>query len=62
MEQLLARIKHRMKENGIKMYGKFGCVLWIETVTCFPPAGIEWRSGDRATASPDFCGGCMRTV
>jgi len=26
-----ARVRHRMKENGIKMYDKHGCVLRIET-------------------------------
>jgi hypothetical protein len=26
-----ARVKHRMKENGIKMYDKHGCVLRVET-------------------------------
>lgn len=27
-----ARVRHRMKQNGIKMYDKHGCVLRIETV------------------------------
>ena len=27
-----ARIKHRMKENWLKMYTKFGCILRVETV------------------------------
>jgi hypothetical protein len=31
-----ARIKHRMKENWIKMYDKHGCVLRIETVINCP--------------------------
>ena len=26
-----ARVRHRMKENGIKMYDKHGCVLRVET-------------------------------
>jgi hypothetical protein len=31
-----ARVKHRMKENWIKMYDKHGCVLRIETVINHP--------------------------
>lgn len=31
-----ARIKHRMKENWIKMYDKFGLVLRVETVINSP--------------------------
>lgn len=31
-----ARVRHRMKENGIKMYDKHGCVLRIETVINHP--------------------------
>jgi hypothetical protein len=31
-----ARIKHRMKDNCIKMYDKYGCVLRVETVINHP--------------------------
>lgn len=40
-----ARVKHRMKENWIKMYDKHGCVLRIETVINHP---YEFRIRRRA--------------
>lgn len=42
-----ARVKHRMKENWIKMYDKFGCVLRIETVINNPREFKVRRSGIR---------------
>jgi hypothetical protein len=42
-----ARIKHRMKENWIKMYDKHGCVLRIETVINRPCEFKVYRSGIR---------------
>jgi hypothetical protein len=44
-----ARIKHRMKNNWLKMYDKFGCVLRIETVINDPREfrvrGLRTRAG-----------------
>jgi hypothetical protein len=42
-----ARIKHRMKNNGIKMYDKFGCVLRVETVINRPSEFQVRRRGCR---------------
>ena len=42
-----ARVKHRMKQNWIKMYDKFGCVLRIETVINNPREFKVRRSGMR---------------
>jgi len=42
-----ARIKHRMKENGIKMYDKFGCVLRVETAIYRPNEFRVRRRGRR---------------
>lgn len=42
-----ARVKHRMKENWIKMYDKHGCVLRIETVINHPYEFKTRRSGKR---------------
>jgi hypothetical protein len=42
-----ARVKHRMKENWIKMYDKFGCVLRIETVINHPYEFRVRREGKR---------------
>jgi hypothetical protein len=42
-----ARVKHRMKENWIKMYDKFGSVLRIETVINRPYEFRVRRSGIR---------------
>lgn len=42
-----ARVKHRMKENWIKMYDKFGCVLRIETVINHPREFKVRRRGKR---------------
>jgi len=42
-----ARVKHRMKENWIKMYDKFGCVLRIETVINCPREFRVRREGCR---------------
>jgi ribosomal protein S6E (S10) len=42
-----ARIKHRMKNNGIKMYDKFGCVLRVETVINRPSEFQVRRRGRR---------------
>ncbi len=42
-----ARVKHRMKENWIKMYDKFGCVLRIETVINNPREFKVRRNGKR---------------
>jgi hypothetical protein len=42
-----ARIKHRMKENWIKMYDKHGCVLRIETVINHPRDMKVRRLGKR---------------
>jgi hypothetical protein len=41
------RVKHRMKENWIKMYDKFGCVLRIETVINNPYGFKILRNGIR---------------
>lgn len=40
-----ARIKHRMKENWIKMYDKIGCVLRVETVINHPYEFMVRRRG-----------------
>lgn len=42
-----ARIKHRMCENWIKMYDKFGCVLRVETVINQPRQFKVRRMGRR---------------
>lgn len=42
-----ARVKHRMKENGIKMYNKHGSVLRIETVINHPYEFRVRRRGRR---------------
>lgn len=42
-----ARVKHRMKENGIKMYDKFGLVLRIEPVINHPYEFRIRRQGKR---------------
>jgi hypothetical protein len=42
-----ARVKHRMKENWIKMYDKFGCVLRVETVINNPREFKIRRHGKR---------------
>jgi len=42
-----ARVKHRMKQNWIKMYDKFGCVLRIETVINHPYEFRVRRQGIR---------------
>lgn len=42
-----ARVKHRMKENWIKMYDKLGCVLRIETVINRPNEFFIRRWGTR---------------
>lgn len=42
-----ARVKHRMKENWIKMYDKHGCVLRIETVINHPYEFKVRRRGKR---------------
>lgn len=42
-----ARIKHRMKENWLKMYDKRGCVLRIETVINRPYEFRIWRRANR---------------
>jgi hypothetical protein len=42
-----ARIKHRMAENWIKMYDKYGCVLRIETVINCPRRFKAWGMGRR---------------
>lgn len=43
-----ARVKHRMKENWIKMYDKHGLVLRIETVINHPREFLVRRQGRRA--------------
>lgn len=42
-----ARIKHRMKQNWIKMYDKYGCVLRVETVINRPSEFKVRRRGKR---------------
>eukprot|EP00913_Durusdinium_trenchii_P010890 g10219.t1 len=42
-----ARVKHRMKENWIKMYDKHGCVLRVETVINNPREFKIRRHGKR---------------
>jgi hypothetical protein len=42
-----ARVRHRMKENGIKMYDKHGCVLRVETTINRPSEFKVRRSGMR---------------
>lgn len=42
-----ARVKHRMKENWMKMYDKFGCVLRVETVINNPREFKVRRHGKR---------------
>ena len=42
-----ARVKHRMKENWIKMYDKHGCVLRVETVINNPREFKVRRQGVR---------------
>jgi hypothetical protein len=42
-----ARVKHRMKENWLKMYDKHGCVLRVETVINRPYEFKVRRSGVR---------------
>jgi hypothetical protein len=42
-----ARVKHRMKENWMKMYDKHGCVLRIETVINNPREFKVRREGKR---------------
>jgi hypothetical protein len=42
-----ARVKHRMKENGIKMYDKHGCVLRVETTINRPSEFKVRRRGVR---------------
>jgi len=42
-----ARVKHRMKENWIKMYDKHGCVLRVETVINNPREFKVRRHGKR---------------
>ncbi len=42
-----ARVKHRMKENWIKMYDKHGCVLRVETVIHNPREFKVRRHGKR---------------
>ena len=42
-----ARVRHRMKNNGIKMYDKHGSVLRIETVINRPYEFKVWRRGIR---------------
>lgn len=42
-----ARVKHRMKDNWIKMYDKHGCVLRIETVINRPNEFRVRRKGKR---------------
>jgi hypothetical protein len=42
-----ARVKHRMKENWIKMYDKSGCVLRVETVINNPREFKVRRHGKR---------------
>jgi hypothetical protein len=42
-----ARVKHRMKENWIKMYDKQGCVLRVETVINNPCEFTVRRRGKR---------------
>ena len=42
-----ARVKHRMKENWMKMYDKHGCVLRIETVINHPHEFLIRRRGKR---------------
>lgn len=42
-----ARIKHRMKENWIKMYDKHGCILRVETVINQPKEFKVRREGTR---------------
>jgi hypothetical protein len=42
-----ARVKHRMKENWIKMYDKQGCVLRVETVINNPREFTVRRRGKR---------------
>jgi hypothetical protein len=42
-----ARVKHRVKENWMKMYDKFGCVLRVETVINRPNEFRVRRRGKR---------------
>jgi hypothetical protein len=42
-----ARVRHRMKENGIKMYDKHGCVLRVETTINRPSEFKVRRQGIR---------------
>lgn len=42
-----ARVKHRMCENWIKMYDKYGCVLRVETVINHPQQFKVRRMGKR---------------
>jgi len=42
-----ARVRHRMKNNGMKMYDKHGSVLRIETVINRPYEFKVWRRGIR---------------
>lgn len=42
-----ARVRHRMKENGIKMYDKHGCVLRVETTINRPSEFKVRRRGRR---------------
>lgn len=42
-----ARVRHRMKENGIKMYDKHGCVLRVETTINRPSEFKVRRRGLR---------------
>lgn len=42
-----ARVRHRMKENGIKMYDKHGCVLRVETTINRPSEFKVRRRGMR---------------
>jgi hypothetical protein len=42
-----ARVRHRMKDNGMKMYDKHGCVLRVETTLNRPSEFKVRRSGIR---------------
>ena len=37
-----ARVKHRVKENWLKMYDKFGLILRVETVINQPRASSSF--------------------
>ena len=52
----MRRIKHRMKNNWLKMYDKFGLVLRIETVINNPQRVPRPAIADSCRAAARWCG------